>query len=198
MSDRSKVLIIYTGGTIGMMTDPRTGALRPMDLAHLEEHVPELVRMNVKLDAVSFERPIDSSDMRPADQVRIAQLIGQYYADHDGFVILHGSDTMAYTASALSFLLEGLAKPVVLTGSQLPIGTIRTDGKENLLTAIEIAAPGSSGFNRTRAARSRPVRTTSDWLSRPKVPSGPRVSAMAFTVDQPNSANSLIAGCSTN
>lgn len=145
MSDRSKVLIIYTGGTIGMMTDPRTGALRPMDLAHLEEHVPELERMNVKLDAVSFERPIDSSDMRPADQVRIAQLIGQHYGDHDGFVILHGSDTMAYTASALSFLLEGLAKPVVLTGSQLPIGTIRTDGKENLLTAIEIAAAKVDG-----------------------------------------------------
>jgi L-asparaginase len=140
MSDRSKVLIIYTGGTIGMMADPRTGALRPMDLAHLEEHVPELERMNVLLDAVSFERPIDSSDMRPADWVRIAQLIGKHYADHDGFVILHGSDTMAYTASALSYLLEGLGKPVILTGSQLPIGTIRTDGKENLLTAIEIAA----------------------------------------------------------
>ena len=145
MSDRSKVLIIYTGGTIGMMADARTGALRPMDLAHLEEHVPELERMNVQLDSVSFERPIDSSDMRPADWVRIAQIIGQHYTDHDGFVILHGSDTMAYTASALSYLLEGLGKPVVLTGSQLPIGTIRTDGKENLLTAIEIAAAKEQG-----------------------------------------------------
>jgi L-asparaginase len=101
--------------------------------------------MNVRLDAVSFERPIDSSDMRPADQVRIARIIANHYADHDGFVILHGSDTMAYTASALSYLLEGLGKPVILTGSQLPIGTIRTDGKENLLTAIEIAAAKQDG-----------------------------------------------------
>ncbi len=145
MSDRSKVLIIYTGGTIGMMADPRSGALQAMDLGHLEKHVPELERMNVRLDAVSFERPIDSSDMRPEDQVRIAQLIARHYDDHDGFVVLHGSDTMAYTASALSYLLEGLAKPVILTGSQLPIGTIRTDGKENLLTAIEIAGARVNG-----------------------------------------------------
>ncbi len=145
MSDRSRVLIIYTGGTIGMMADARTGALRPMDLEHLEEHVPELERINVKLDAVSFEQPIDSSDMRPADWIRIARIIGENYEQHDGFVVLHGSDTMAYTASALSYLLEGLNKPVILTGSQLPIGTIRTDGKENLLTAIEIAAAKENG-----------------------------------------------------
>lgn len=145
MSDRSKVLIIYTGGTIGMMTDPRSGALKAMDLEHLEEHVPELERINVKLGAVSFEQPIDSSDMRPEGWVRIAKLIQQHYTDHDGFVVLHGSDTMAYTASALSYLLEGLNKPVILTGSQLPIGTIRTDGKENLLTAIEIAAAKEQG-----------------------------------------------------
>lgn len=145
MSDRPRVLIIYTGGTIGMMADARTGALRPMELARLEEHVPELERMNVQLGAASFERPIDSSDMRPEHWVRIAQLIGQHYGDHDGFVVLHGSDTMAYTASALSYLLEGLNKPVILTGSQLPIGTIRTDGKENLLTAIEIAAARRDG-----------------------------------------------------
>jgi L-asparaginase len=147
VSDLSRVLIIYTGGTIGMMVDPRSGALRPMDLQHLEEHVPELERIPVKLDAISFEHPIDSSDMGTADWVRIAQLVGEQYEHYDGFVVLHGSDTMAYTASALSYLLEGLNKPVILTGSQLPIGTIRTDGKENLLTAIEIA--GAKEFGRS-------------------------------------------------
>ncbi|MBK9146759.1 MAG: type I asparaginase [Flavobacteriales bacterium] len=136
----ASVLLIYTGGTIGMLADPRTGELRPMDLAHLEEQVPELARIGVRLGATTFEQPIDSSDMRPADWVRIARIIGESYDRYDGFVVLHGSDTMAYTASALSFLLEGLSKPVILTGSQLPIGTIRTDAKENLITAIEIAA----------------------------------------------------------
>lgn len=136
----ASVLLIYTGGTIGMLADPRTGALRPMDLAHLEEQVPELERVGVRLESIAFEKPIDSSDMRPADWIGIAGIIGANYEKYDGFVVLHGSDTMAYTASALGFLLEGLSKPVVLTGSQLPIGTIRTDAKENLITAIEIAA----------------------------------------------------------
>lgn len=136
----ASVLLIYTGGTIGMWADPRTGALRPMDLEHLEQQVPELERIGVRLGTVAFEAPIDSSDMKPTDWVRIARIIGEAYDLYDGFVVLHGSDTMAYTASALSFLLEGLNKPVILTGSQLPIGTIRTDAKENLITAIEIAA----------------------------------------------------------
>ncbi|MCB9182294.1 MAG: type I asparaginase [Flavobacteriales bacterium] len=136
----ASVLLIYTGGTIGMWSDPRTGALRPMDLEHLEQQVPELERIGVRLGTVAFEAPIDSSDMKPTDWVRIARIIGEAYDRYDGFVVLHGSDTMAYTASALSFLLEGLSKPVILTGSQLPIGTIRTDAKENLITAIEIAA----------------------------------------------------------
>lgn len=140
MSQRPAVLLIYTGGTIGMCADPATGALRPMDLAHIQDQVPELKRIAVDLASVAFEKPIDSSDMRPADWLRIAAIIGEQYERFDGFVVLHGSDTMAYTASALSFLLEGLNKPVVLTGSQLPIGTIRTDAKENLITAIEIAA----------------------------------------------------------
>ncbi len=145
MSARPRVLLIYTGGTIGMVSDARSGALRAMDLDRLEEQVPELARIDVELGSIAFERPIDSSDMHPADWVRIARMVGDHYHRYDGFVVLHGSDTMAYTASALSFLLEGLEKPVILTGSQLPLNTIRTDGKENLLTAIEIAATREAG-----------------------------------------------------
>jgi L-asparaginase len=135
-----KVLLIYTGGTIGMMEDPSSHTLRPFDFNHLTSQVPEIRKFNIQLDTLSFEKPIDSSDMNPSIWIKLASMIGEHYDSYNGFVILHGSDTMAYTASALSFLLENLSKPVVLTGSQLPIGTIRTDGKENLLTAIEIAA----------------------------------------------------------
>jgi L-asparaginase len=137
---KSKVLLIYTGGTIGMMQDPKTGALKPFDFRHLTEQIPELNKFDVSLSAVSFDNPIDSSDMKPSVWVEIAKLIEKNYDKADGFVILHGSDTMSFTASALSFMLEDLGKPVILTGSQLPIGMIRTDGKENLITAIEIAA----------------------------------------------------------
>ncbi len=137
---RSRVLLIYTGGTIGMWVDPRTGVLRPMDLGLLQDQVPELLRMDVDLGTLSFASPMDSSDMRPADWIEIARLVAGNYDAYDGFVVLHGSDTMAFTASALSFLLEGLAKPVILTGSQLPVGMIRTDARENLVTAIELAA----------------------------------------------------------
>ena len=145
MSDRPSVLLIYTGGTIGMVSDARSGVLHAMDLQHIEDQVPELERMGVALETVAFEKPIDSSDMRPEDWIRIARIIGDRYDKHDGFVVMHGSDTMAYTASALSYLLEGLTKPVILTGSQLPLNTIRTDGKENLLTAIEVAAAKENG-----------------------------------------------------
>jgi L-asparaginase len=142
---KSKVLLIYTGGTIGMMQDAKTGQLKPFDFKHLTEQIPELNKFDVTLSAVSFDNPIDSSDMQPAVWVEIAKLIEKNYAKVDGFVILHGSDTMSFTASALSFMLEGLSKPVILTGSQLPIGMIRTDGKENLITAIEIAAAKENG-----------------------------------------------------
>jgi L-asparaginase len=137
---RSKVLLIYTGGTIGMMQDAKTGQLKPFDFKHLTEQIPELNKFDVDLSAVSFAKPIDSSDMSPAVWIEMAEAIKKNYHKYDGFVILHGSDTMSFTASALSFMLENLSKPVILTGSQLPIGTIRTDGKENLITAIEIAA----------------------------------------------------------
>lgn len=139
MSD-SKVLLIYTGGTIGMMEDVSSGQLRSFDFEHLNAQIPELKKIPVQLIARSFEKPIDSSDMKPEIWSKLARIIADEYDNYDGFVILHGSDTMAFTASALSFMLNNLSKPVILTGSQLPIGTIRTDGKENLITAIEIAA----------------------------------------------------------
>ncbi len=137
---KPKVLLIYTGGTIGMIKAPETGALYPVDFQHIHEHVPELMRLNVALEAVNFHPTLDSSEMTPKDWIKIGTTIMENYNQFDGFVVLHGSDTMAYSASALSFMLEGLQKPVIFTGSQLPIGTIRTDGKENLITAIEIAA----------------------------------------------------------
>lgn len=145
MAKRPNILLIYTGGTIGMIRDPKSGQLKPFNFARLMDEVPELSKFNIDIHSHSFPNPIDSSDMQPGIWMEIAQLIGKNYNKHDGFVILHGSDTMAHTASALSFLLENLSKPVVLTGSQLPIGTIRTDGKENLITAIEIAAAQKNG-----------------------------------------------------
>ena len=134
------VLLIYTGGTIGMIENPETGALENFNFDHLLKHVPELKRFNYRISSYQFEPPLDSSDMEPAYWAKLVKIINYNYDHFDGFVILHGTDTMAYTASALSFMLENLSKPVILTGSQLPIGTLRTDGKENLITAIEIAA----------------------------------------------------------
>lgn len=142
---KAKVLIIYTGGTIGMIKDAVSGQLTSFNFEHLYDHVPELNRLNVTLDAVSFEHPIDSSEIKPENWQEIAKRIADNYNNYDGFVVLHGSDTMAYTASALSFMFSGLKKPVIMTGSQLPIGIIRTDGKENLITAIEIAAAKKNG-----------------------------------------------------
>ena len=134
------ILLIYTGGTIGMIENPETGALENFHWEQFQQHVPELKRFNFHIDSIMFGPPIDSSDMEPKYWVRIAQIISKEYDRYDGFVILHGTDTMAFTASALSFVLENLGKPVIFTGSQLPIGQLRTDGKENLLTSIEIAA----------------------------------------------------------
>ncbi|MBA3704384.1 MAG: type I asparaginase [Bacteroidetes bacterium] len=142
---KSKVLLIYTGGTIGMMQDAKSGQLKPFDFKSLTEQIPELNKFDVKLSSVSFKKPIDSSDMNPEIWLEVAKIVQKNYTKADGFVILHGSDTMSFTASALSFMLENLNKPVILTGSQLPIGTIRTDGKENLITAIEIAAAKEKG-----------------------------------------------------
>ena len=135
-----KVLIIYTGGTIGMKEDPSDGTLKPFDFNQILAEVPELNKFGVKLDAYTFSPLIDSSDVEPGMWVSLAETIRDRYEDYDGFVILHGTDTMAYSASTLSFMLEGLTKPVIFTGSQLPIGVPRTDGKENFISAVEIAA----------------------------------------------------------
>lgn len=140
MKKTPQVLVIYTGGTIGMVNDPLTGSLTAFDFGDVYKHIPELARLNVQLTTRAFPHPIDSSEMNPLWWKEMAELVYAKYHEFDGFVILHGSDTMAFSASALSFMLQGLKKPVIFTGSQLPIGTIRTDGKENLITAIEIAA----------------------------------------------------------
>lgn len=140
MTYDNNVLLIYTGGTIGMNRNPLTGALEPFDFEHLLNNVPELAQFSTNIATYQFNPPIDSSDMSPALWVDLAHIIADNYNLYDGFVILHGTDTMAYTASALSYMLENLTKPVILTGSQLPIGQLRTDGKENLITSIEIAS----------------------------------------------------------
>lgn len=140
VNERAHILLIYTGGTIGMIHNADTGALESFNFDHLLNHMPELKQLNIDIDTIAFDPPIDSSDMEPELWSRIVTIIDENYDIYDGFVILHGTDTMSFTASALSFMLEDLMKPVILTGSQLPIGALRTDGKENLITAIEIAA----------------------------------------------------------
>ncbi|MDR9399188.1 MAG: asparaginase [Salibacter sp.] len=133
------ILVIYTGGTIGMVEETGSRVLRPFDFTHLTRQIPELNKLDYVIDTIALDNPVDSSNMNPVIWLGLARIIEENYADYDGFVVLHGSDTMSYTASALSFILENLDKPVILTGSQLPIGVIRTDGKENFLTAVEIA-----------------------------------------------------------
>lgn len=141
---RSSILLIYTGGTIGMKTDSTTGALTPFDFNDIFEEFPYLRKLEVDIEVLMFE-PIDSSNVTPELWVKLARLIRDHYARFDGFVVLHGTDTMAYSASALSFMIDNLAKPVIFTGSQIPIGVLRTDGRENLITAIEIAAAKAKG-----------------------------------------------------
>ncbi|MCM1153279.1 MAG: asparaginase [Muribaculum sp.] len=141
--------MIYTGGTIGMIENPESGSLEPFDFDYLLQNVPKLKMLNFDIDTFAFEVPLDSSAMNPDHWKEIAHVIDDHYEAYDGFVVLHGTDTMAYTASALSFMLEGLAKPVIITGSQLPIGEVRTDGEENLITALQIAASRESDGNPT-------------------------------------------------
>lgn len=141
---KSSILIIYTGGTIGMKMDPAEQTLKPFDFSQILEEVPELGKFAYRIDSCTFESVIDSADIEPRSWQTLAGLIEEKYDGYDGFVILHGTDTMAYSASALSFMIEGLTKPVIFTGSQLPIGVARTDGKENLISAVEIAAAKDS------------------------------------------------------
>lgn len=136
----AKLFIIYTGGTIGMVFDETAGTLVPMDFREIKYHIPEIARRGYDFDMHAFHPPIDSSDMSPEIWIELARIIYSRYEEYDGFIILHGSDTMAFTASALSFMFENLNKPVILTGAQLPIGEIRTDAKENIITSMEIAA----------------------------------------------------------
>lgn len=137
---KRRILIVYTGGTIGMVKDPQTGALSPFRFENLMEAMPDLRSLGIDIEAYSFPKLIDSSDMGPAGWQSIGRVIRDNYSNYDGFVVLHGTDTMAYTASALSFMLQNLSKPVVFTGSQLPIGVLRSDGKANLVNALEMAA----------------------------------------------------------
>lgn len=139
------ILLIYTGGTIGMIKDPETGALKSFDFNNLLKNIPELKLLDCTIETISFEDPIDSSNMNPKYWVQIAEIIERNYNDFDGFVVLHGSDTMSYSASALSFMFENLAKPIIFTGSQLPIGDLRTDAKENLITSIHMASLQKGG-----------------------------------------------------
>jgi L-asparaginase len=140
MQSKVKILLIYTGGTIGMMKNFETGALKAFNFGKLLQKIPELKQLDCDIETISFENPIDSSNFNPNNWIQIAQIIEENYEKFDGFVVLHGSDTMSYSASALSFILENLSKPVIFTGSQLPIGDLRTDAKENLITAIQIAS----------------------------------------------------------
>jgi len=142
---KPNILLIYTGGTIGMVKNPNTGALIAFDFDSILNKIPELRLLDCQIETISFDEPIDSSNMNPEYWADIAAVIGDNYHDFDGFVVLHGSDTMSYSASALSFMLENLAKPVIFTGSQLPIGDLRTDAKENMITSIQMASLQKDG-----------------------------------------------------
>ena len=145
MSEKAAILIIYTGGTIVMREDPVTKTLAPMKFGMLMDEIPELNKLGYDISSITFNPPIDSSNMTPAIWAQLARTIQKNYTKYDGFVILHGTDTMSYTASALSYMFENLDKAVIMTGSQLPIGVLRTDGKENLITAVQLAAAKKDG-----------------------------------------------------
>lgn len=145
MTTQPKILIVYTGGTIGMVKDYNTGALKAFDFSQISSKIPELQQLNCEISTISFDEPIDSSNMSVEYYIQIADIISDNYDKFDGFVVLTGSDTMSYTSSAISFMFENLQKPVIFTGSQLPIGDLRTDAKENLITSIQVASAYENG-----------------------------------------------------
>ena len=145
MNNKNAVLLLFTGGTISMTKDPMTGALHPLDFSKVKKNLPELDLMGIQIDTYPFDPVVDSSDVNPETWKKIATIIYEHYNDYDGFVVLHGTDTMAFSASALSFMFQNLTKPIVFTGAQLPVGVLRSDAKENLLTAIEIASAYEKG-----------------------------------------------------
>lgn len=145
MTNKPNILLIYTGGTIGMIKDYKTNALIAFDFSQIVEKIPELQQLNCKITSISFNEPIDSSNMTTKYYIDIVEIIESNYNEFDGFVVLTGSDTMSYTSSAISFMLENLRKPIVFSGSQLPIGDLRTDAKENLITSIEVASAHKHG-----------------------------------------------------
>lgn len=139
-------MIIYTGGTIGMINQPGSRSLTPFDFEQILRHIPEIDKFGIKFTPATIHPVVDSSNIKPATWIRIAEIIEEGYDSFDGFIILHGTDTMAFSASALSFMLQDLSKPVIFTGSQLPVSSLRTDARENLISSIEIAASYKGGF----------------------------------------------------
>ncbi|SOD82194.1 asparaginase [Spirosoma fluviale] len=172
---RASVLVIYTGGTFGMVYDPKASGLIPFDFDRVLDRVPELNRLDFEITILTLHEVIDSSNMKPAIWVELAQIIQDSYDKYDSFVILHGTDTMSYTASALSFMLVGLSKPVILTGAQLPIGVARSDARENFITALEIAAAVDSAAVDAAAVDSAIVNKVGGSVPAKGVPTVPEV-----------------------
>ncbi|MFR9543155.1 MAG: asparaginase [Rikenellaceae bacterium] len=183
-----KILLIYTGGTIGMKASPSTGALCPVDFAEIEREVPELKKFNATLDTLTFEPVIDSSNVSPDQWIKLVEIIEQNYTKYDGFVVLHGTDTMSFTASALSFLISGLQKPIIFTGSQIPIGVLRTDGRENLISAIEVAVDGivkevAIFFQNMLLRANRTTKFNSEYFNAFHSPNLPPLAEAGITID---------------
>lgn len=181
------ILLIYTGGTIGMKTNPETGSLAPFDFGQIGSEVPELRKFGIRIETITFDPVIDSSNISPKEWVRLAETIRDNYESYAGFVVLHGTDTMAYTASALSFMMENLAKPIIFTGSQIPIGVLRTDGRENLISAIEIAAAGEVPevciyFQNSLLRANRTIKYTAEHFNAFRSPNYPPLAEAGITI----------------